>query len=212
MSSVSNSLVSPQLFKASETVLNHTNQACYPGILWLAQNCWEDALSWMKAVWELGDSKAQWGKPPCLWWHHLWQQPTQCLEQRMLWQIWYHTPVIYQWHTTSLRPGFWGLGLHMDHTQPPTRHMLQGSVCNSWHDCTWTVTFLFRPTTRSYTGLPPFLSPPSVHKGSCTFTIQSCWCNPILQPHVLYNIYLALWYNLAHSLVQYTSQSYSYDH
>ena len=30
-----------------------------------------------------------------------------------------------------------------------------------------------RPTTRRYIGLPSFFSPPSTHKGPCTFTIQS---------------------------------------
>ena len=31
--------------------------------------------------------------------------------------------------------------------------------------------FSFHPTTRRYIGLPSFLSPPSSHKGPCTFTI-----------------------------------------
>ena len=46
--------------------------------------------------------------------------------------------------------------------------------------------FFFRPTTHSYVGLSSFLSPPSSHKGSCTFMIQSCRYNPILLPPALY--------------------------
>ena len=74
----------------------------------------------------------------------------------------------------------------------------------------------FRPTTHRYVGLSSFFSPPSTHKGSCTFTctfmIWSCWCDPILLPPALYDIYLALQYDLIYSLVWYTSQSHSYDH
>ena len=54
----------------------------------------------------------------------------------------------------------------------------------------------FHPTTCRYIGLPPFLFPPSTHKGLCTFTISSYWLNPILLPPALYNIHLVLRYDL----------------
>ena len=68
------------------------------------------------------------------------------------------------------------------------------------------------PTTCRYIGLPSFPSPPSYHKGLCTFTIQSYCYDHILPPHALYDIYLMLQFDLANSYVQYTSQSHSYDY
>ena len=57
------------------------------------------------------------------------------------------------------------------------------------------------PTTHRYIGLSSFFSPPSSPKGFCTFTIQSRRYDFILLSHVLYDIYLAARYDLAHPLV-----------
>ena len=52
------------------------------------------------------------------------------------------------------------------------------------------------PTTHRYVRLLSLLSLPSSHKGPCTFTIWSRWYDPILSPHVLYDTYLTLQYDL----------------
>ena len=107
------------------------------------------------------------------------------------------------------------------HSHFPMTHLLNLSDCSSrcrfmeklTHTTASTLLHLsFCPTTRRYIGLPSSLSPPSSHRGPCTFMIWSCWYDPISLPPTLYNIHLALQYDLAHSLVQYTSQSHSYDH
>ena len=63
--------------------------------------------------------------------------------------------------------------LHRSHVSPSTQHEKKPSSRSTCPPpLRWTVvTFSFRPTTRRYVGLPSFPSPPSSHKGFCTFTI-----------------------------------------
>ena len=83
--------------------------------------------------------------------------------------------------------------------------------------CVWwfRICYVFFPFALSHADTSDCLLsslPPSLHKGSCTFTIWSCWYDLISSPHALYDIYLTLRYDLVFLLVQYTSTSHSYDY